>query len=102
MLFKFLCIYTVSNEQPRPKHMASPSQQRNTFEEVSPTVPSPTPPPAANVGMANRGVPSSSSGSSSTVQFMWQPLTDISYPEITLLASFEVRLLSSSPFRTSR
>ena len=25
-----------------------------------------------------------------TVQFMWQPLTEMSYPRITLLASFEV------------
>ena len=26
------------------------------------------------------------------MQFMWKPLTDIVYPEIMLLASFEVRL----------
>ena len=26
-----------------------------------------------------------------TVQLMWQPLTEISYPTITLLASFKVR-----------
>lgn len=39
--------------------------------------------------------PSSSSGgpsddTTSSVQFMWQPLSDISYPTITLLASFKV------------
>ena len=26
----------------------------------------------------------------SIVQFMWQPLTDVSYPKVTLLASFKV------------
>jgi hypothetical protein len=39
--------------------------------------------------------PSSTSGgpsddATSSVQFMWQPLSDISYPTITLLASFKV------------
>ncbi len=38
-----------------------------------------------------RGRGYSPSGTS-TVQFMWQPLTDIVYPKIMLLASFEVRL----------
>lgn len=28
--------------------------------------------------------------STSNVQFMWQPLSDINYPSITLLASFKV------------
>lgn len=32
--------------------------------------------------------------STSSVQFMWQPLSDINYPSITLLASFKVSLFS--------
>ncbi len=31
-----------------------------------------------------------SDDTTSSVQFMWQPLSDISYPTITLLASFKV------------
>ena len=31
-----------------------------------------------------------SSQDTSMIQFMWQPLTEITYPEVTLLASFEV------------
>lgn len=34
-------------------------------------------------------VPPTGAPAKSTVQFMWQPLTEISYPKITFLASFE-------------
>ncbi len=110
----------MSNEQPRPKptSVTPPTAQRNTFEDVQATPPSSqrntfedeqprsmasaTPPtsqrntfertsftPANNSG-ADTGVATPPSGTS-TVQFMWQPLTDIVYPEVMLLASFEVR-----------
>ena len=49
-------------------------------------------------GSSSVGVSAGASGSSggrsddetSSVQFMWQPLSDINYPTITLLASFKV------------
>ena len=37
----------------------------------------------------------SGDGSTSSVQFMWQPLSDINYPSITLLASFKVSMFLS-------
>ena len=36
----------------------------------------------------------------SSVQFMWQPLSDISYPSITLLASFKVSGWSLQGFQS--
>ena len=36
------------------------------------------------------GSASSTIVNTSTVQFMWQPLTEITYPKIALIASFEV------------
>ncbi len=63
--------------------MPSATTPTNTFEDPSSTL--------ENVGGTGGGVATPPSGTS-TVQFMWQPLTDIVYPEIMLLASFEVRL----------
>ena len=44
----------------------------------------------ASAGVSSTGEGPSEDETTSNVQFMWQPLSDIGYPTITLLASFKV------------
>lgn len=75
----------VSNEQPRSKPKKAPEPSSGSHGNTT-HVP--------KGGVASVGV---SSGGSSRVQFMWQPLTEITYPTVMLLASFEV---SVNPIRS--
>lgn len=47
---------------------------------------------AATASVASEPNTSATTRYDYSVQFMWQPLTQISYPSVTLLASFQVRL----------
>ena len=71
-------ILTVSNEQPRSKPRKDPKPSPSSRGN------------AAHVPQGGVASGGASSGGSSRVQFMWQPLTEITYPTVMLLASFEV------------
>ena len=57
--------------------------------------PKPSPPPTTVVATASAGgaTPGGAApGNQVLVQFMWQPLTQMSYPKVTLLTSLGVRI----------
>ena len=106
--------FTVSSESSRPKAAAKTgySSSANTYLNTTTNGTVGLSSSAADTGGASLygtgsttasgsssvGVSAGASGSSgepsedetSSVQFMWQPLSDINYPTITLLASFKV------------
>ena len=49
------------------------------------------------VGMGGAVVGGVTPGNLCLVQFMWQPLTQMSYPKVTLLTSLGVRVFATSP-----
>ena len=107
--------FTVSNQSPRPKAAAKTgySSSANTYLNTTtsgtvgpsssaaatsgaslystgPTTASGSPSVGGSAGAGSSSGGPSEDETTSSVQFMWQPLSDINYPSITLLASFKV------------
>ena len=85
-------ILCVAGDEPRSK-----LEQRDAtsgVEDMGPveTVPTDVDVPVGGAGGVAGGGASATAQppEDSIVQFMWQPLTDMSYPKVTLLASFKV------------
>ena len=81
-------ILFVAGDEPRSK-----LEQRDTTSGVEDTGPVETVPTDVDVPVGGAGGGASATAQpaeDSIVQFMWQPLTDMSYPKVTLLASFKV------------
>ena len=57
---------------------------------TGPTTDSGSPSVGESAGASSSSGGPSEDEATSSVQFMWQPLSDINYPTITLLASFKV------------
>ena len=109
--FKILNYFAVSSESSRPKAAAKTgySSSANSYPTNGTVGLSSSAAASSGAslygtgsttasGSTSVGVSAGASGSSgepsddtsSSVQFMWQPLSDINYPTITLLASFKV------------
>ena len=78
----------VAGEEPRSK--LEQGDPTSGVEDVGPVETVPGGVDAAVGGARGEASATAQPPEDSIVQFMWQPLTDMTYPKVTLLASFKV------------